>query len=562
MINKLNQLLQTPFETEIIEFKRASLDFDFKKLGRYFSALSNEACLKKCQSAWLIFGVEDATHQIVGTNYRTNPQYLQSLKHEIADRTTNRITFIEIHEINTPQGRVILFEIPAASSGIPTAFDGHYYARDGESLCPLNIDEIERIRTSINDWSKEIISNATLDDLDSEAIQTARNNFQVRNSGIETEINKWDDITFLNKAKVTIKGKITRTAIILLGKAESEHFLSPATAKIRWILKNGLGKDRDFHIETCPLLLAVDKIYTKIRNIKYRYIPIGGKTLSPQEVDTYEPFAIREALNNCIAHQDYRFGTFINVIEMDDQLIFSNRGRFLPESPEKVVLQNAPEEYYRNPFLATAMYNLKMIETRGGGIRQIFEYQRDRFFPMPEYDLTQDRVQVTITGKVLDLNYAQMLAQNPNLSLADIILLDKVQKKKFLSSEEEKYLHTKKLIEGRRPNYHISKEIAQKADQKPEYTKLRGLDIKYYCDLLLEALKQHESLTREEINRLLSSKLPEVLNKKQKIRKIGNLLTKMKEKKLIKKTGWSKSIKWHLFNELSNNNIDTTNESF
>ena len=130
------------------------------------------------------------------------------------------------------------------------------------------------------------------------------------------EVDSWDDETFLNKAKLTIKGKITRTALLLLGKEESEHFLNPADCKIRWLLKDHLGNDRDYALFGMPLLLAVDKVYSHIRNLKYHYIREG--TLFPEEIDQYEPYSIREALNNCIAHQDYALAGRINVIETEE----------------------------------------------------------------------------------------------------------------------------------------------------------------------------------------------------------------------------------------------------
>ena len=58
-------------------------------------------------------------------------------------------------------------------------------------------------------------------------------------------------LTFLNNAKITIRGKITRTAILLLGKEESEHFINPSEAKIRWVLKDKYGNEKDYVIETC-----------------------------------------------------------------------------------------------------------------------------------------------------------------------------------------------------------------------------------------------------------------------------------------------------------------------
>ena len=324
--------------------------------------------------------MENKKHKIVGSQFRPQRKDLDSLKSEIANKTTNRITFIEIHELNEPDGRVILFQIPAAPKGFPIAFDGHYYGRDDEELSPLNLEEIERIRAqaTTEDWSAAIVPHATLEDLDEEAIVLARKNYKNKFPEKAADVDAWSDITFLNKAKITIKGKITRTAIILLGKEESEHFINPAEAKIRWLLKDANGNDKDYAIIGCPMILAVDKVYAKIRNLKYRYIKDG--TLFPDEVNQYEPYSIREALNNCIAHQDYTKHGRINVVEMDDQLIFTNLGSFIPGSVEKVVKEDAPEEHYRNRFLASAMFNLKMVDTAGGGIKKIFYFQRERFF--------------------------------------------------------------------------------------------------------------------------------------------------------------------------------------
>jgi ATP-dependent DNA helicase RecG len=366
----LLQLRKLTAETEVVEFKEAKKGYDLTKLGKYFSALSNEANLKGKPFAWLVFGIENKNHNIVDCQFRPQRKDLDSLKGEIANKTTNRITFIEIHELLFSEGRVIMFQIPAAPKGFPIAFDGHYYGRDSEELGPLNLEEIERIRVqgTTEDWSTVIIPEATIEDLDTEAIKVARTNYKNKFPEKAKEVNLWDDATFLNKSKTTIKGKITRTAIILLGKEESEHFINPAEAKIRWILKDSKGQDKDYMIIGCPMLLAVDKVYSKIRNLKYRYIK--EDSLFPDEVNQYEPYTIREALNNCIAHQDYSKHGRINVIEMEDQLIFTNLGSFIPGSVERVVKEDAPEEHYRNRHLVSAMFSLKMVDTAGGGIKK------------------------------------------------------------------------------------------------------------------------------------------------------------------------------------------------
>ncbi|MEA1937032.1 MAG: ATP-binding protein [Patescibacteria group bacterium] len=118
IIEKFNELMRLPGETEVVEWKEAKNGFDFRTLGKYFSALSNEANLKNKKSAWLIFGVKD-NKDIVGTTYRKNRVDLDSLKSEIAQKTTVNISFREIHETEKDGERIVLFEIPPAPQGIP-----------------------------------------------------------------------------------------------------------------------------------------------------------------------------------------------------------------------------------------------------------------------------------------------------------------------------------------------------------------------------------------------------------------------------------------------------------
>jgi ATP-dependent DNA helicase RecG len=542
----LTQLRNLTTENEVTEFKEAKNVYDFIKMGKYFSALSNEANLKGKPYAWLVFGIENKHHKVVGSQYRPTRKDLDNLKGEVANKTTNRITFIEIYELNLPEGRVVMFQIPAAPKGFPIAFEGHYYGRDNEELVPLNLEELERIRaqTITEDWSAAIVPNATLDDLDATAIAVARANFKSKFPDKAMEVDQWNDVTFLNKAKIIIKGQITRTAIILLGKEESEHFINPSEAKIRWLLKDGKGNDKDYMIIGCPLLLAVDKVYAKIRNLKYRYLKEG--TLFPDEVDQYEPYTIREALNNCIAHQDYTKHGRINVVELEDQLVFTNLGNFIPGSVERVVKDDAPEEHYRNRFLAAAMFNLKMVDTAGGGIRKMFNYQRSRYFPMPDYEISGGKIKVTITGKVLDMDFARMLAQNPDLSLDEIIMLDKVQKKFTLGKEEEQHLKNRKLIEGRKPNFYISLKIAKTVGQKAAYSKNRAFDKSYYLDLIEKAIYEHGFIERADVDELLWKKLPEWMDDKQKKNKITNLLSELRRKDKIHNIGSDTKSRWSL----------------
>lgn len=180
------------------------------------------------------------------------------------------------------------------------------------------------------------------------------------------------------------------------------------------------------------------------------------------------------------------------------------------------------------------------------GIKKIFNFQRERFFPMPDYDLSGGKVKVIISGKILDMEYARLLARNKDLTLEDIIMLDKVQKKQALSEFEEKHLRNKKLIEGRKPNYYIGIKIAAKTGQKAAYSKNKAFDKSYYLDLIEKAIREHKSLERRDIDELLWQKFPDWMDNKQKKNKIGNLLSELRMKGKIKNKGiYSKPI-WSL----------------
>ena len=542
---KLAELLAMPAETEWLEFKKAENSFSFDELGQYFSALSNEANLKAQAWGWLVFGVKDRPHEVLGTNYRPNRPNLDELKKGIADQTNNRMTFEEIHEVNHPDGRVILFQIPPALPGMPTAWKNHFYGRENESLSGLSLHEIEQIRRqTADDWSAAICPGATVADLHEGAIEFARQEYANKFPNLADEVQQWDDATFLNKAKLTLNGEITRTAIILLGKSESEHFISPAIARMTWILKDDDGIEQDYAHFSPPMILSVGQVFDRIRNLTYRYLP--DASLFPTEVTQYDPWVIRETLHNCIAHQDYSLGGRINIIEeSSDSLLFTNAGLFLPGSVPDVILRDAPSDFYPNRFLVEAMVNLNMIDTIGSGIKRMFGLQRKRFFPLPDFNLDEpNRVKVRITGKVIDEKYTRMLKATPELDLWHVMALDKVQKKQPLTDDEFKALKSKKLIEGRRPNLFVSADVAKATDSMVDYLNKRGIDRDYCRQMILELLQKQGETPRGDVDRLLAGKLSDVLDDDQKRTFIMNVLQEMRREGLIAVQGRGKGTRW------------------
>lgn len=550
----LDRLRAEPHESEWLEFKHDR--FEPRALGEYVSALANSACLLGRPRAYLVFGIEDGTHAVLGTRFDPGAETLKdkdSKGNQLLPLWLSRHlqpnTGYEIHPFEYQGRRVVLFEIHPAYDR-PVEFDGTAYIRDGSSKTELRKypQKARQIWSRQIDWSAEVCERATLDDLDPAALAKARLEYKTKFPGKAAEVDTWDDATFLNKTKLTTRGRVTQAALLLLGREESSTLLAPAVARMSWILKNDRNEEQDYAHFGPPFLLNVDQVLARIRNLTVRELPDG--TLFPVEISQYDPWVIREALHNCIAHQDYGLRGRINIVETPDGLILRNMGSFLPGSVETVIQQDAPLEVYRNPLLAEVMVNLNMIDTQGGGIKRMFLKQRRRFFPLPDYDLSEpQRVKVEIQGRILDERYTRLLMANTDLDLFTIMLLDKVQKRRPITPEEHRRLKGGKLVEGRYPSIVVAGKVAAAVGEKARHIRDRGLDSQHYEALVLALIQEHQPVTREDIDRLLMDKLPEVLDDEQKQNRIHYLLGKLTKKGRIRNAGSRKFSRWVLITD-------------
>jgi len=551
LLNTLIVLIRN-WENEVVEFKEAGNDYKNSEIGQYFSAISNEANIKNLQYGWLIFGVRNKDKQITGSAYR-DKKGLDKLKHEISQNTTGRISFVDIFEIypvvEGKKKRVIMFKIPAAAPGVPTGWNNHYFGRHGESLVALSIDKLDGIRgQSRRDWSRQVIDKSSIEMLDEKAILLARKNIKkkLNRNHISEEIDSLDDEEFLTKIKLIINKKLTNAAMVMLGKNEFDYLLEIPPG-IMWRLYDARGDTLDYEEFTIPFIRVVDKVYKKIRNLVYRYMPVQG-SLFPEETQQYDERILRELINNCIAHQNYTAGMRIYIDEFEDHIVITNPGNFLPGDVREVLKPGYTAPYYKNPLLAEAMVNFNMIDTVSMGIRTIFNIQKRKYFPLPDYDTSvHGKVAVTVYGKVLDIKYAKILFDNQDLDLETVFLVDKVQKKFPLEKDAIKHLRDLKIIEGRSPNIYLAANIAAIIETEQEYIRNKGFDDEAYKKWILEYLLTYKKASKAQIKRLLFKKLPEILDNKQKEAKIKNLLWALKmEGEIITDTSNKRIANWVL----------------
>lgn len=522
------------------QYKRENRFLEFKsnyqspeKLGRYISALSNGACLDHVDFGYLFFGVENNTLKIKGTTFdweRETVKNGQSLELYLRRSITPGIPF-QIDEFRyRGKERIVVFKVPAAE-GLPTSFLNEPYVRINESTTSLRpyTEWIREIYNSTKDWSKEMIENASLDDLDPEAITIAKKGYKERYPKFAEEMDKWDLATFLDRAGLTIDGRITRTTLLLVGKESSAHHLNHI-AQINWKLQT--KEEKAAEIFTIPFLLSTTQLLSKIRNYRFKIYP--QNTLIPTEVWKYDEKTILEALHNCIAHQRYLSNSRIIVTEREESLDFWNAGDFYDGHFEDYIEGKKTPKKYRNPFLVNAMVNIKMIDSQGYGIHTMFIRQKDRFLPMPDYSIgVDDGVLLRIPGNVIDIEYSVRLIQDTSIDLTTAVVLDRVQKHLPISNDAVKKLRKEHLIEGRKPYLTISKALAQSTGREADYSKNKPFSDTFCCDLIVKALQEHKSLPRKKINDLIMEYLPKEQEEQKKVFKVGNLLSKLKRKGTI-----------------------------
>ena len=385
LLEILRKLLALPAESEVVEFKEANDSFDFDKLGKYFSALSNEANLKSAEESWLVFGINNA-HEPVGTAFRASPAKLQSLTKEIADHCTNRLTFRGIHELTYEGKRVILFEIPPATAGYPTAWKGHHYGRDGESLGPLNTDERHRIEGRFQQqigFERGIAyANAStshvLSLIDWEKYFTLFNYPPLTDGAQEI-------IARLTKDKAVVRANgalhITNLGAILFAR-NLKQFEQLAYKGIRIILYEGTGRTGAKRETTGQMGYAIG--FQRAIDWLNERLPSSEEIHSVRRevVPMYPLRAVRELIANALIHQDFTVSGSTLMIEVfDNRIEFTNPGTPLINVLE--FLTHIPVS--RNEAIAATMQLFDFCERRGSGIDRVVEECEKQQLPAPDF---------------------------------------------------------------------------------------------------------------------------------------------------------------------------------
>ncbi|MFA4890895.1 MAG: ATP-binding protein [Candidatus Gracilibacteria bacterium] len=394
-IKLINDLRRISSEAEWVEFKLNHQAPD--KIGEYISALANSACLHQRSEAYLIFGIEDETHKIVGTKYapeKTKGKGAEDLEPWLHRNLKPKIDF-KIQEVKHPDGRIVIFFIQPAFAG-PVKFNNKAWIRIGSIKKPLDeFPEKEAIiwerRTPFEDkLAKEDISESDAIDL-LEFDQYFRLTGETRPKNQTGIVEKLLQEEFLVKKKGRLN--ITNLGAILLAR-NLGNFSKLRNKAVRIISYSGTNRLHAVKDETFHRGYAIG--FEDIRSYIQSQIPepekIEGGLRSTKT--TYPPNAIREFVANALVHQDFLMTGSAPLVEIfENRIEISNPGKAL--IPTDRFIDHPPKS--RNEKLSDMLRRMKICEKRGSGVdRAILAIELSQLPPPNIENQENDGLRVTV----------------------------------------------------------------------------------------------------------------------------------------------------------------------
>jgi ATP-dependent DNA helicase RecG len=531
---QLEELLDSK-EGENLEFKEAKTSFHFERLVKYCAALANEG------GGMVVFGVTDKRpRKIVGSQAFTQPERTRS------GLIRNLRLNIDFSELNHPDGRVLVFHVPARPIGNPVKYEGIYWERQGDNLVAMSEDRLRAVFAEAgHDFSAEICIQASLNDLDVGAIEDFRKRWIKKsgNKGLATR----DHEQLLNDAEVLEEGRITYAALILFGtrKALGKH-LAQAEVIFEYRSSDASGPAQQRKEFRKGFLGFYDELWNLI-NLRndVQHFQSGLFVL---DIPTFSERVVREAVLNAVSHRDYQLGGSVFIRQYPRRLRVESPGGFPVGINEQNILDRQSP---RNRLIADVLAKCGLVERSGQGMNLMYELSIKESKPTPDFTGT-DQYQVTLTlnGEVQDPRFLQFLEKVGRetlelFSTADFLLLDYVHKGKRVPESLKarvQALVDKGVIErfgrGRGVKYILSRKFYQSVNQKGAYTRKKGLDRETNKALLLKHIEEN----REDGSRLkdLMQVLP-ALSRRQ----VQGLVADLQSEGKIHKTGSTRATLWY-----------------
>lgn len=538
ILDQLHDLMISK-EGEHLEFKEAKGSFHFEKLAKYCAALANG------QGGHIVLGVTDKRpRSVVGTRAFAQPERTRA---GLIEQLHLNIDFSLVPH---PQGRVLVFHVPAHPLGCPVKYQGIYWDRESDSLVPMSEDRLRSIFAEAeHDFSADLCSKATLDDLDPQAIEDFRRRW-VNKSGNQSLVALARE-QLLHDIDALKQGQLTYAALILFGthKALGKHLAqSEVVFEYRSSEASGPAQQR---VEFRQGFFSFyDRLWDLInlRNDMQHY----QSGLFVYDIPTFSERPVREAILNAVSHRNYQHAGNIFIRQYTRRLRIESPGGF----PHGITEQNILDRQMpRNRRIADIFARCGLVERSGQGMNLMFERSIQESKPTPDFTGT-DPYQVTLTlhGEVQDERFLQFLQKVGQetlelFSTADFLLLDVIHRERPIPERLKSRvdnLVSLGIIEclgrGRGVRYMLSRRFYAIAGKKGIYTRKKGLDRETNKALLLKHIRDNAK------NGTPLKELCQVLPAKSR-RQVQGLLEELRSERKVTVIGRTNAARWFLEKE-------------
>lgn len=390
----------------------------------YVVALCNEG------GGSLVIGMEDAyPHKVVGTKQCEGS--IGQLESDIYRDTDIRPVVYELYENpELKQGRVLVIEVPSRPTGMVFKFEDVALMRVGEELKPMS-DEVylKIIQEKEPDFSQQICKEATIDNLDEQAIDILRHKYATKQkNNLFLTLPKEQILSDLD---LVTKDGVTNAAIILLGKKEFLNKIFPQAAvmlEYRNTESQITFDNRTKYDE--PFYIMIEKLWHDIDLRNGKFSVAEGPYIF--DIPYFNEEVIREAVNNAIAHRDYRRNSETVIKQYPQKLVITNAGGF----PVGVTIENllTVPSTPRNRLLADVLSKTGIVERSGQGIDKIFKNTLSEGKRQPDYSQSDNfHVELALSAAITNKTFAmfidteqQRLPEEQKLSVFEIMALSSI----------------------------------------------------------------------------------------------------------------------------------------
>lgn len=478
----------------------------------YVTALCNE------KGGSLVIGMEDKyPHKVVGT--RQNENSTGELEANIYRDTGIRPKIYELYEDETEKkGRVLVIDVPPRPAGTVFKFEDVPLMRVGEELKPMS-DEVylSIIQENEPDFSQQVCRDATLDDLDSDALSVLKEKYaRKQNNPIFLTLSNRQILSDLQL--ITDEG-ITNAAVILLGK---EDFIKRVYPQASVMLEYRHSESQitfDNRISySQPFFIMIDRLWHDIdlRNGKFQ-IKEGPYIF---DVPYFNEEVIRESINNAITHRDYTRHSETVIKQYPQKLIVTNAGGF----PHGVTIDNilTVPSTPRNRLLADVLSKTGIVERSGQGVDKIFYRTLSEGKEAPDYSGSDAfNVELILSAIIQDKAFAlfiesvqQNLAEDNKLSVFEIVVLDKIRRNEKTTALDKaviKQLMDRNLIEKRGKtngiHYILCRSYYEFTGNTAEYSKKSDWNTSQVTSIIIPFLTKYNKAKMGDFVKLLDGHL-------------------------------------------------------